>query len=205
MLEKESINYVKKNKKKLLDSFALIDDFPADELPVSIFMAGSAGAGKTEISKALISIFYKKYKKKLVRIDADEIKEWLPQYTGKNSDEVGTASYIGVEKLHDYCLSKEQNLILDGTFSNLEKSKNNIKRSLDKKRFVEIYYLFQDPACSWDFTKKRGDLIGRTVPRDFFIDSFLLSQRNVQEVKDLFGKLIILNLIIKDFTLKLNK
>ncbi len=205
MIEIQAINYVKSNKKKLIKDFASIDSFPKDSFPISIFMAGSAGAGKTEMSRALIKIFDKKYNKKIVRIDADEIKRWLPQYTGANSDEVSVASYIGVEKLYDYCLTKQQNLILDGTFSNLEKSKENIKRSLKKNRFVEIYYLFQDPVTSWDFTKKRGVVEKRFIPRDFFIDSFLLAQENVEKIKQEFGSSVILNLITKDFNHKLDK
>lgn len=199
MLEEESISYIKSNKKKLLKDFASTKNFPKENIPISFFMAGSAGAGKTEFSKAFIEIFEEEFDRKIVRIDADEIKNWLPQYTGKNSNEVEKASYVGVEKLYDHCLSKKQNLILDGTFSNLDKSIENIERSIKKMRYIEIYYLFQDPVVSWNFTKKRGEIEGRTIPKDFFIDSFILSQENVEKVKERFKDFVILHIVIKNF------
>ncbi len=44
----------------------------------------------------------KKFKGGIVRIDADEIREIIPQYTGGNSDLVQGAASIGVDILHNH-------------------------------------------------------------------------------------------------------
>ena len=51
-----------------------------DAEPVSIFMAGSPGAGKTEASKALVREF-----RDPVRIDPDELRSEFKQYFAARS------------------------------------------------------------------------------------------------------------------------
>ena len=46
---------VKKNKKMIAKK--LVDHFPEEENPVSVFMAGSPRAGKTEVAKSLVESF----------------------------------------------------------------------------------------------------------------------------------------------------
>lgn len=80
-IQKEAIAFIKKNKRFLIERLILKNRYWPDAQPLSIFMAGSPGAGKTEFSKRLI----KENNINAVRIDADEIKTIIPQYTGKNS------------------------------------------------------------------------------------------------------------------------
>ncbi len=107
-----------------------------------------------------------------------------------------------VEKLYDWVLQNDLNVILDGTFSNFEKSKSNIIRSLQKKRGVAILYVYQEPTLAWDFTKKREKLEGRNIPRDAFIRSFVAAKENVDRAKEFFGDKIQLHLILKDYSAK---
>lgn len=51
----------------------------------------------------------------IVRIDPDEIRKLIPQYTGSNTDAVKGASFLAVEKLYDYVLKAEKSMILDST------------------------------------------------------------------------------------------
>ncbi|TSA58004.1 Zeta toxin, partial [bacterium] len=132
ILAQQAINYIKVNKKKLVEEFTSLSTFLADEVPVSVFMAGSPGAGKTEFSKSLIQKFENEDKKRVVRIDADEIRERLPGYTGENSYIFQGACSLFVNKLHDSVLHNKQNFILDGTFSNYDISCRNIKISVNK-------------------------------------------------------------------------
>lgn len=73
--------WVRKNKKFLRSKFASPDVyFPSDD-PLTFFMAGSPGAGKTEYSKGFIEHLEKEEKgMKIVRIDADEIRKCIPGY-----------------------------------------------------------------------------------------------------------------------------
>lgn len=172
--------FIKDNKKLLIEKFAKLESIPAKENPFSIFMAGSPGAGKTEFSKSFIksnSPF------SVVRIDADEIKKIIPQYNGRNSYVVQGASALGVEKIYDFVLKNNQNVIIDGTFANYKISHSNVKRSIKRNRIVAIFYIYQDPLIAWDFTKKREKLEGRYVPKEMFIKSFFDAKENVKRIK----------------------
>ena len=77
-----AITFAKQNKKRIAESLTDKKVFPPDAEPVSIFMAGSPGAGKTEASKALIEEIGGE---PIIRIDPDELREYFPGYTGQNS------------------------------------------------------------------------------------------------------------------------
>ena len=110
---KEAEKYIKEHKALLIEKFASENIYVPDVHPVSLFMAGSPGAGKTEVSKRLIEEF----ENKPVRIDADEIRSMFDGYTGANAHIFQSACTIGVHKLYDYVLKRGFNAILDGTFA----------------------------------------------------------------------------------------
>ena len=196
-VSEEAKIFIKKEKLFLIKTFADLEIFPPDEKPFSFFMAGSPGAGKTEFSKRLIETMAPI---PIVRIDADEIRELIPQYNGSNSDVVQGAASIGVDNLNYYTLKHNQNSIMDGTFENYNVSHRNIINCLNKKRQISIFYIYQDPTIAWDFTIKRERLEGRYVPKETFIDSFFKAKENVKLIKEEFGNKIKLNLVIKDKT-----
>lgn len=191
----EAKTFIKKEKTLLIKTFADLEKFPPNEKPFSFFMAGSPGAGKTEFSKRLIEIMAPI---PIVRIDADEIREFIPWYNGKNSDIVQGAAAIAVDKLNYYTLKNKQNSIMDGTFANYEIAHRNIINSLNKNRRIGVFYIYQDPLKAWDFTRKREKLEGRYVPKEAFIDAFFKAKENVQLIKKEFGNKIELNLVIKN-------
>lgn len=197
-----AVAYIKKNQKKIIRKFTgHAPKVPKRELAISFFMAGSPGAGKTEFSKSLIEVL-KNLGKKVVRIDADEIRDELPKdiYTGKNSHIVQKAASRGVYKLFDHVISKNKHFILDGTFSNLKQANENISRAVKKNRLVEIWYLFQDPEIAWEFTKKRELIEGRRIRKNDFIYTFFESKKNVNIIKEKFGTKVKLHIAIKDYT-----
>ena len=66
--EEEAIAWVKRNKKFIKDKFASINDYPPDNYPSTIFMAGAPGVGKTEFSKLFIeNTFGKEQKEKVLK------------------------------------------------------------------------------------------------------------------------------------------
>lgn len=198
-LSQQAVRYVKKNKDEIIEKFAG-KDFPPDKNPISVFMAGSPGAGKTEVSVRFLEILEKERNyKKVVRIDADEIREMLPGYKGDNSYIFQGATSIAVEKLLDYALDQDKNFILDGTFSNFKKVNQNVKRSLSRDRKVEILYLYQDPKLAWQLTKKREEREGRHIPKDIFIDQLFLAKRNVNKIKNKFSDRVELTLIERNY------
>lgn len=190
---KEAEEYIKTHKDLLIEKFVSEKMYIPDVHPMSFFMAGSPGAGKTEVSKRLMEQF----ENKPVRIDADEIRKIFANYTGTNSHVFQRACTIGVNKLYDCVLARRFNVILDGTFA-YAKALENVERSLRRSREVRIYYLYQEPLLAWEITKKREALEHRNVSKEVFIQAFFRARKHVEAVKNTFGELVKLNLIIKN-------
>lgn len=200
--ESDSIAFIKQNRKLLNDTFANLSEYPSVDNPVTILMAGSPGAGKTEFSKVLQDKFYLYYDKdpsaKIVRVDADDIREVIPFYTGSNSHEVQRAASMGMDKVIEHVLQKRQNVIIDGTFAHYNTSKKNIDRSIKRNRPTEIYYIYQDPRIAWNFTQIREKIEKRKIRKEDFIFAFFSSIENVNMAKQEYGAEIKINLIEKD-------
>lgn len=123
-----------------------------DQEPVSVFMAGSPGAGKTEASKSLLSKLENVEKgRKILRIDPDELRMEFEDYSGNNSWVFQPAVSILVDKIHDFALEQRQSFILDGTLSSYGKAEENIDRSLRRNRRVQILYVYLTPEQAWEF------------------------------------------------------
>ena len=193
---------VKKKKKQIIDKFANIENYPAVENPFTIFMAGSPGAGKTEFSEDFdpdLFKFVEHQDTKIVRIDADEIRHLLDQFTGSNASEVQRAASKGVDFLFDHVQKKCQNAIVDGTFANREISFKNVDRALGRNRSVGIFYIYQTPQVAWEFTKKRNKIEKRDISKQVFINAFFSAKDNVNEVKEMLKDKIMVDLIIKNY------
>lgn len=198
-LSDKALQYVKKNRKKICLDFANPAVYLPTDNPFTIFMAGEPGAGKTEFSKSYIKELVEKIPGiKIVRIDPDDIREIFVEYTGNNSHEFQRACGQGVEYLFDHVQEKKINAILDGTFVDYEKQKKNISRALDRKRKVEIFYIYQNPLTAWDFTKKREVVEQRHVSKEVFIEAYFKSRENVNKIKKEFRSEVELSLVLKD-------
>ncbi|MBP6856556.1 MAG: zeta toxin family protein [Candidatus Pacebacteria bacterium] len=193
-ISEQAFLWVKNNEKYIIEKFTSGVEYVPDIQPTTLFMAGSPGAGKTEISKR----FMERWKQKPIRIDADEIRVLCPGYSGVNAHLFQKAANKGVNILYDYALGKDLNIILDGTFA-YGGAEVNIQRSIKHKRKVEIFFVYQNPLQAWEFTKKREIEESRRVSKDIFINAYLKSQENVNQAKINFNTQIELHLIIKDF------
>lgn len=193
-LASNAVRFLRKNRDLLVEKFADSKRFPSVEKPLSIFMAGSPGAGKTELSKKLVGGL----ERPSVRIDADDIRMMLPGYNGANASVFQHAASIGVEMLYDHVLVKTQDCILDGTFANYAKAFSNVERSLKKGRAVVILYVYQDPKIAWQFTQARELVKRRHIPKDAFIKQFFAARANVNQIKKSFGSKIIVWVVGKD-------
>lgn len=191
----EAIEYVKSHKHELIERFASTAKYVPDDHAVALFMAGAPGAGKTEVSKHLVDAFTNKP----IRIDADEIRTSIPGYEGSLAHLYQHAVSRGVDILLNHIFQKRLNFVLDGTFAS-KSAAIDIKRALDHKRKVDIYYVYQDPIVAWDFTKKREQLEHRRVTKDVFIRAYFTSIANVKQVKEQFGQDVQLNVVIKDIS-----
>lgn len=144
LIKKRAEEFARKNKDNIAKELTNPKIFLPDQFPVSVFMAGSPGAGKTESSRHLIEQLASD-SHAVLRIDSDELRTRFLEYKGNNSSLFISATSIIADKIHDYALKNKQSFVFDGTLSNLARSKENIKRSLDKQRFVQIVYVYQNP------------------------------------------------------------
>ena len=117
----------------------LIHDSVPSEEPDAVFMAGSPGAGKTEVALGLAN----RYKNHIV-IDADAFRIQFPGYDGSNSRQFQKASAWLVDQSFKFVVDKGYSFILDATFAILSAEKNII-RTLKNEYRVTLFYVYQDP------------------------------------------------------------
>lgn len=198
-IKNEAIRFARKHKNEIAKRFTDPGVFLPDQEPVSVFMAGSPGAGKTEASKSLLSKLEKVEKGgKILRIDPDELRLEFEDYDGSNSWLFQSAVSILVDRIHDLALQQRQSFILDGTLSNYAKAEENIDRSLRKNRQVQIIYVYQTPERAWNFVQKREKKEGRKILPGQFIAQYFAARENVNNLKNRFGKDIRIDLILKE-------
>jgi predicted ABC-type ATPase len=194
-IETQAIIFAKANRTRIARELTDLGKYPADQLPVSIFMCGSPGAGKTEASKAFIEVFDETG---IIRLDPDELRVYFQEYTGKNSYLFQKAVSFIVERTLDRIFNNDQSFILDGTLSNFDIACKNIDRSLMRNRAVLIIFVYQEPVLAWEFVQAREKLEGRGILPSIFIDQFLNSQKVVRQVKTKYGASIKIDLLIKN-------
>ena len=114
----QAVEFAKRNKIRIAKELTDPAKYAPNALPVSVFMAGSPGAGKKEFSKTLVGTLEKDHKRRTVRIDGDDLRTFFPGYTGSNAHLFQGAVSLVVEKMHDLVLHNKQNFVLDGTFAN---------------------------------------------------------------------------------------
>jgi len=188
----DAVKYMKSHKKEIIEKY--VSCCPQTDNPVSIFMAGSPGAGKTEVSKRLVDEF----DKRPLRIDADELRALCPNYIGTNAHLFQKAANRGVHILFDAAIKKQKcNLVLDSTFAYAD-AMRNIHRSLNRNRRVEIWFIYQEPILAWEFTKAREKVETRKISKDVFVNTYLNAHKNIILAKKEFGDLMQLHLLVKN-------
>lgn len=191
----EALEFARANKKAIAKRWTSTDRYPREENPVSVFMAGSPGAGKTEASLELLKKFGDS---PVIRIDPDELRKEFPAYTGANSWLFQRAVSILVDKVHDMALDQCQSFLLDGTLSHYDIAKKNIDRSIGRKRAVQILYVYQEPQLAWDFVQAREAAEGRRIEPEHFIEQYFAARDVVNRLKRELGKDISVDLLLKN-------
>jgi UDP-N-acetylglucosamine kinase len=205
-IQAAALAFAKKEGKRIAKELTAPSIFSPDEKPISVFMAGSPGAGKTEFSRNIIlAVLEDSTQHNVIRIDSDDLRSRLPGYTGGNSYLFQGATSLIVEKIHDHALKQKQSFILDGTFSNYEKALENITRSLNKNRNVIIFYVYQDPRIAWEFTKERETAEGRNIPKEAFIKQFFGAKETVNQLNKKIGEKITIYVVKKDYKHNIEK
>jgi UDP-N-acetylglucosamine kinase len=193
-----AIAFARKNKKVIARRLTNRDLYPPERDPVSVFMAGSPGAGKTEASIELLDFLRANEDWPVLRIDPDDLRSEFEDYQGDNSWLFQPAVSILVEKILDLAFKHHQSFLLDGTLTNPDLAASNIDRSLQKNRLVQILYVYQDPLLAWRFVKAREKAEGRNIRREDFIAQYFAARDVVNGLKERFGKNVSVDLLIKN-------
>ncbi|HTV50399.1 MAG TPA: zeta toxin family protein [Steroidobacteraceae bacterium] len=197
-IQAEAVAYAKAHKRVRCAALTDPKIYPPEENPVSVFMAGSPGAGKTEAAKEIIAqLEAAPDAPKVLRIDPDDLRSEFPGYKGSNSWLFQRATSIWVDKIHDLALGQRQTFLLDGTLSNYERAKRNVERSLGRDRRVNIWYVYQSPYLAWEFVQAREAEEGRNIPPERFIDQYFAARDVVNTLKREFGPKIQVDLLLK--------
>jgi len=198
-ISERAYEFVKRNKNLIINEFASLKKYQSNKYFEVAFMAGSPGAGKTEFSK---NYLLKGLGKQFVRIDADEVRNILPGYSGKNSFLFQRACAKGVHILYDHIIKNKISAIVDGTFANYNTVHENVDKALRHGAKVFIIYIHQDPVVAWGFTKVREMEEGRLIPKKAFIEALLKAKENVDRIKKEFSDKVEIWFIEKDYSAK---
>lgn len=190
----EAISFARTNKKIIARRHTDKAQYPPEDEPVSVFMAGSPGAGKTEASVALLNLFADTA---ILRIDPDDLRSEFEAYKGGNAWLFQGGVSILVEKILDFALDQRQSFLLDGTFSNLDIARRNVDQSLRKGRFVQILYVYQNPLLAWEFVKAREETEGRRIRPEHFVEQYFAARDVVNALKLEYGSNVHVDVLLK--------
>ena len=168
----KALEYIKTNKSKLERIFLT----KQNNLKKVYFMAGSPGAGKSEIALILSE------NKNIDIFDTDEIRKICPNYSGRNSNLFQKASSKGIDILIDIAFKKNHSFILDGNFSNYELQDKNISRAIKRDYEIEIYFVYRPLEIAKEYTRVREEKMGRKIPSNIFYQKFLDAIETVNEI-----------------------
>lgn len=197
-VSERALIFAKANRTRIARELACLTKYPGERCPVSVFMAGSPGAGKTEVSKSFIRLMEDGGTSAL-RIDPDDFRVYFPEYNGANSSLFQRGLTLVVERTIDLVYQQNQSFLLDGTLANFAVARKNIQRALDKEnRSAQIIYVYQKPELAWEFVLAREAVEGRNIPCKEFIRQSYASKTTVCGLKREFLGHLQVDVLIKD-------
>ena len=132
-IKKEAVDYAKKHKKEIAKRLTDPKRFIPEKTPVSVFMAGSPGAGKTEAAIELLASIAKKDGVEILYIDPDGKKIVFPENASPDFKKAFTRSWGFISR---DCA--------DDIFAELEKSKQIYTReALEGRRINPQDFIYQ--------------------------------------------------------------
>lgn len=160
-LEEAAFQFAIAHRRPLAKKIVDTEVFIPERAPLTVFMAGSPGAGKTEVSKAMVEALEKGGLdvggRRVLRIDPDDFRELIPGYSGGNSYLFQRAVTKILEKVLDRAFKKRVSFILDGTMSNLGVAKRNIDRVLNGKSSGPDHVRLSAPRISLGVCEGAGN------------------------------------------------
>ena len=159
-----------------------------NEKPIAILMGGSAGSGK--------STFLRKNAKymtsdKIWKIDADEVREYLPEYEGWNASATHLeVKDVVIDLLSEFADPCKRDLLYDGTMNNPDKYKPIIRqlKDLGYKVFIAYMEIPKEIAIERALNRYKENpggknQYGRYVPMEVIDEFFASGDKPFQQLK----------------------
>ena len=133
--------------------------------PTYMVLGGRGGSGKSKFDGLVYD------KSKYIVLDADAIKEKLPEYKGYNAFQVHEESSDILNKALKIARKKGLNVVLDGTMKSLNSTEKKIKTFKDAGYNIEMYYMHlpREKAAERAIGRFMGQN-GRYVPLEILLD-----------------------------------
>lgn len=187
--------WAQKNKKTFANKMITESGVIQHPEPAAFFMAGLPGAGKTEFTKNLVS----ELELKTVRIDMDEIASQIDTYDPMYADAFREAATDLLNAVYDKTLSRRVDFIMDGTFRS-DNSIKNVIRALNKNYIIKVFFISQEPAIAWGFTRAREKVEKRAIDRAGFIQSYFDIYENIKKLDGINHPNLTIDLVVKNET-----
>ena len=135
------------------------------EKPTFMVLGGRGGSGKSKFDGLVYD------RNKYIVLDADAIKEKLPEYKGSNAFEVHEESSDILNKALKIACKRGLNVVLDGTMKTLGSTEKKIKKFNDVGYNIEMYYMHlpREKAAERAVERFMGDS-GRYVPLEVLLE-----------------------------------
>lgn len=135
------------------------------EKPTFMILGGRGGSGKSKFDGLVYD------KSKYIVLDADAIKELLPEYKGYNAFEVHEESSDILKQALKKAQKEGLNVVLDGTMKTLNSTERKINDFAEKGYNIEMYYMHlpREKAAERALGRFMGNN-GRYVPLEVLLD-----------------------------------
>lgn len=145
---------------------SLLKDKQPSKNPTFILLGGRGGSGKSKFNGEVYD------KKDFVVLDADKIKEMLPEYEGWNAAHLHEESADVLEKALAYAKKQKLNVVLDATMNGLNSTQRRLNLFKDSGYRTEMHYMFlpRQKAARRAITRFVDKPDGRYVPIDRILD-----------------------------------
>ncbi|MFQ5473205.1 MAG: zeta toxin family protein [Dehalococcoidia bacterium] len=170
------------------DHFKSKEPVPKDEQPILVMMGGGAASGKGRVKRVLRAGGKLPAEKNTVFIDADEVKEVIPEF--KRLVEEGDAR--AAPTVHEesskvakgalgQAFSRRHHVMLDGTMGNPRKMARVIREAKAAGYEVRVVGVTIDPDEALLRMYTRGRLTGRWVPVNRLLEAHAAFSRNFEK------------------------
>ena len=169
------------------DAFKEVKPVPEHQKPIAIFMMGGPASGKSAIVKGIERT--KAGLKDFVRVNADDVKDRLPEYQKGINDSVKDIAQVVHEEssdvaktIRDKAIEGKYNFVYDGTGKNTDAYIEQMRRAKMAGYTVKLIMPNLTPDEAASRAMVRAEKTGRFVPDKFVRDAHNVIPKNFERI-----------------------